>query len=159
MNAFERLGVGEPTEIISGRTEIIGDRAVVVPGVDNPKQYMEGKYTAQDRIDVGFQNNGATIGPGLDVTFIAAVSTPFKPEEFIIPSDIAPDLSVTAIVIGPNSYTDGGPVPAAVYSEVSVTRKVSWDTVQTSVQIKITIHNDSAAAVIGKISLRGLRLR
>lgn len=163
MNALDRMmGNGQVNgeyDIVSGPYEIIGDKAVLVPDVDKPGQYTEGKFTAQDRIDLGFQNNGAAIAPGAEVIFIAQASTPFKPEEFVIPSYLAPDLAVTAVNIGPNSYIDGGPVQASAYTEVATTRKVSWATVQTSVQIKITLRNISAAPVVGWLSLRGLRLR
>jgi hypothetical protein len=161
-SAFDRMmgnQVNGEVDIVGGPYEIIGDKAVLVPDVDKPGQYTEGKFTAQDRIDVGFSNNGQVIAPGADVVFTAQVSTPFKPEEMIIPSNLAPDLAVAAVVIGPNSYIDGGAIQAAAYTEVSTARKVSWATVQTSVPIKITLRNISAAPVNGWVNLRGLRLR
>lgn len=164
-NAYASLmgagnSVGEPRdEFVGAPIEIVGDRAVVVAEVDNPAKYLEGKYVAQDRIDVGFAN-GATLAAGASAVYSATVSTPFKPEELTIPSWLAPDVSIMAVDIGPNRYIDGqSGIPGDQYSEVSNTRKVSWGTVQTGVPIQITVRNDKAVAVTVKFALRGLRLR
>lgn len=152
--------VGEPRDSFVGAPyEIVGDKAVVVADVDNPAKYLEGRYTAQDRIDVGFGDN-AVLLPGVIATYQAQLSTPFKPEELTIPSWLAPDISVLAVDIGPNRYIDGGHgIPGDQYSEVSNTRKVSWGTVQTTVPIAIQVRNDSIAPVNIKFAIRGLRLR
>lgn len=151
--------VGETRdEFVSGPVEILSDRAIVVPEVDNPAKYLEGKYIAQDRIDVGF-GNAAALAIGATTPYTQTVSTPFKPEELTVPSWLAPFVSITAIDIGPNRYIDGGPVPGDQYSEVSNTRKVSWGTVQTGVPIVITLRNDSGNVLVVKFCLRGLRLR
>lgn len=161
MSAFDQMmgnSVGGPVEMLGQPIEILGERAMAVAEVDNPAKYLEGRYVAQDRIDVGFGNN-AVLAAGATTEFTAVVSTPFKPEELVIPSWLAPDVSITNADIGPNKYIDGGPVPGDQYSEVATTRKVSWGTVQTSVPIKITLRNDSAVPVNVKFALRGLRLR
>lgn len=159
------LGLNGPVEIVGGRNgymgqpvEIIGDRAIAVAEVDKPSTYLEGKYTAIDRIDVGFGDN-AVLGVGATTTFTAMVSTPFKPEEMVFPSWLAPFVSITNVDIGPSKYVDGGAVPADIYSEVSTARRVSWGTVQTSVTIRVTVRNDSPAPVNVKFALRGLRLK
>ena len=160
-NAYDAMmgNVGDPREFVGAPIEIVGDRAVVVTEVDNPAKYLEGKYVAQDRIDVGFGNN-AVLAPGATQSFVATTSCPFKPEELTVPSWLAPDVSITAIDIGPCRYLDGqAGVPGDQYSEVSNTRKVSWGTVQTGVPMSISIRNDSLAAVNIKFALRGLRLR
>lgn len=164
-NAYELMGlgagsVGEPRDTYVGQPiEIVGDRAVVVAEVDNPAKYLEGKFVAQDRIDIGV-GNAATLAIGATTTYPVTVSTPFKPEELTVPSWAAPSLSIMAIDIGPNRYIDGqNGIPADQYSEVSNTRKVSWGTVQTGVPIQISVRNDSAAAVVIKFAIRGLRLR
>lgn len=162
-NAYSELmgagSVGDPREFVGAPIEIVGDKAVVVADVDNPAKYLEGKYVAQDRIDVGF-GNAVTLAAGATATYTATVSTPFKPEELTIPSWLAPDVSIMAVDIGPNRYIDGqSGVPGDQYSEVSNTRKVSWGTVQTGVPIAISVRNDTAAAVTIKFALRGLRLR
>jgi hypothetical protein len=163
-NAYASLmgaDVGDPREFVGAPIEIVGDRAVAVPDVDNPAKYLEGRFTVQDRIDVGFGNN-ATLAPGAVQQFAATISSPFKPEELTIPSWLAPDVSVMAIDIGSCRYIESGTgsgVPADQYSEVSNTRKVSWGTVQTQVPIQITLRNDTAAAVNVKFCIRGLRLR
>lgn len=159
------LGLNGPVEIVGGRggymgqpVEIIGDRAVAVAEVDKPSTYLEGKFTAIDRIDVGFGDNAVLAAGGI-VTYDATVSTPFKPEEMVFPSWLAPSVSITNVDIGPSKYIDGGSVPADIYSEVSTARRVSWGTVQTSVKIRVTIRNDSAVPVNVKFALRGLRLK
>lgn len=164
-NAYELMGlgagsVGEPRNTYVGAPiEIVGDRAIVVADVDNPAKYLEGKYTAQDRIDIGF-GNAVSLAAGATFTYSTTVSTPFKPEELTVPSWLAPDVSIMAIDIGPCRYIDGqNGIPGDQYSEVSNTRKVSWGTVQTGVPIAITLRNDTAAAVTVKLALRGLRLR
>jgi hypothetical protein len=163
-NAYARMmgagDVGEPrSEFVGAPIEIVGDRAVVVAEVDNPAKYLEGKYTAQDRIDVGF-GNAAILAAGAITTYTTTVSTPFKPEELTVPSWAGPNLSITAIDIGPCRYIDGqSGIPGDQYSEVSNTRKVSWGTVQTGVPMAITVRNDSAGPVVIKLCVRGLRLR
>jgi hypothetical protein len=160
-NAYEALmgsSVGS-RDFVGSPIEIVGDRAVVVADVDNPAKYLEGKYSAQDRIDVGF-GNSAALAAGAVATYVATISTPFKPEELTIPSWLAPDVSIMAVDIGPSRYIDGqSGIPGDQYSEVSNTRKVSWGTVQTTVPIAITLRNDSANPVTVKMALRGLRLR
>jgi hypothetical protein len=167
MNAFEQaMGVGSPIEMLGGPAEIlsgydgtdVGDRANMVADIDNPAKYLEGKYTIQDRIDLGFSQNPATIAPGATQLFTAVCSSPFKPLRFLIDSAVAADVSVMSVVIGSAIYVEGGPVPGAMYSEVSTEGRVSWRTVQTTVPIQIVIRNDSAAPVSCKLGLRGFRL-
>lgn len=162
-NAYSALmgdNVGEPHDSYVGAPiEIVGDRAVVVADVDNPAKYLEGKYTAQDRIDLGF-GNAAVLPAGATGTYSASCSSPFKPEEMTIPSWLAPDVSVMAIDIGSSRYIEGqNGVPGDQFSEVSNTRKVSWGTVQTTVPISITLRNDSPVPIVIKFAIRGLRLR
>jgi hypothetical protein len=158
-NAFDHMmgSVNGTTEIGSPFVEI-GERTMAVPEVDQVAKYTEGKYTIQDRIDIGIGDN-AVLAPGATVTYQTTVTTPFKPESFTIPSSFASDVSVVGIDIGPCRYIDGLPVPGDNYSEVSLDRKVSWGTVQTGVPIRVTLRNDTAAAVNVKMTLRGLRLR
>lgn len=167
MNGFEQaLGVGQPIEMLGSPTEIlgaydgsdVGDRANMVADIDNPAKYLEGKYTIQDRIDLGFAQNPTTIAPGATQLFTAVCSSPFKPLRFLIDSSVATDVSVMSVVIGSAIYVEGGPVPGAMYSEVSTEGRVSWRTVQTTVPIQILIRNDSAAPVAVKMSIRGFRL-
>jgi len=159
------MGVGSPIEMLGGPAEIlsgydgdVGDRANMVADIDNPAKYLEGKYTIQDRIDLGFAQNPTIIAPGATQLFTAVCSSPFKPLRFLIDSAVASDVSVMSVVIGSAIYVEGGPVPGAMYSEVSTEGRVSWRTVQTTVPIQIIIRNDSAAAVSCKLGLRGFRL-
>jgi hypothetical protein len=159
MNGFEQaMGVGQPIEMLGGPTEMLGDPASMVADIDNPAKYLEGKYTIQDRIDLGFAQNPATIAPGAIQLFTAVCSSPFKPLRFLIDSAVAADVSVVSVVIGSAIYIEGGPVPGAMYSEVSTEGRVSWRTVQTTVPIQIGIRNDSAAPISCKLGLRGFRL-
>lgn len=159
MNAMDTImGVGEPFELVSGGVEMLGDRAVAVADIDNPAKYLEGKYTIQDRIDLGFAQNAAVIAPGGQLLFTAVCSSPFKPLEFVIDSTVATFLSVMSVVIGSAIYVEGGAVPGAIYSEVSLARKISWRTVQTTVPIQVLIRNDDIAAHAVKMAVRGFRL-
>jgi hypothetical protein len=159
MNAFERMmAVNGPTDILSGPVEMLGDPAAMVPTVDQPARYTEGKYAIEDRIDLGFAQNPTVVAPGATQAFTAQCSSPFKPEKFMIDSAIATDISVTDIAIGSSRYIEGGPVPGAIYSEVAVTNRISWRTVQTTVPITITVRNDSANPVSVKMAVRGFRL-
>jgi hypothetical protein len=156
-NAFERL-VGMNGPIDMGDVEMLGDPAMYVPEVDRPAKYTEGKYTIQDRIDLGFAQNPTVIQAGQQAVFTAACSSPFKPERFMIDSAIAADVSVMSVDIGSARYVEGGPVPGSQYSEVSVANRVSWRTVQTTVPITVTIRNDSGNPVSVKMGVRGFRL-
>lgn len=156
-NAFDAItGVSGPTEI--GNVEMVGDRAMLVADVDKPAKYLEGHYTIQDRIDLGSPQNPTNLAAGAIQQFNFVCSSPFKPEQFIIDSTVATDISVLAIDIGSSRYIEGGSVPGAMYSEVSTLRYVSWRTVQTTVPIQITVRNDTLLTVTVKMAIRGLRL-
>jgi hypothetical protein len=158
-NAFDAMmgnGVGD--------VQIVGDRVLQVAEVDKPATYLnDGKFTAQDRIDLGFTpdqaGGGTTLAPGASLEFQAQCTTPFKPEQLIIDSAQAGDLTILQITANSVMYIDGAPVPATGYSEVSTATRVSWGTIQTSGLVKITVRNDGAAAFAVRMSLRGLRLR
>lgn len=147
-----------------GDVEIVGDRVRQVAEVDKVAVYTnDGKYIAQDRIDMGFIPDMAALGTslaaGAQQEFQAEATTPFKPEELIIDSSQATDLSIVSVNANSVNYIDGGAVPASAYSEVSNARRVSWGTIQTSGKIKIVVRNDSAAPIVIRMSVRGLRLR
>jgi hypothetical protein len=164
-NALDRIA-GLEGAIDIGLTEILGDAAALVPEVDKPKSYTEGKYTIADRIDLGFSQcpllvaaSGALpLGPMTPFTLQAVCSSPFKPERFTIDSSVATDISIASIDIGSARYIEGGLVPGAVYSEVAVTSKISWRTVQTTVPIVVKGQNDTTAPIVVKASIRGFRL-
>lgn len=165
MTAFDRIaGLEGPIEM--GLTEILGDAAMAVPEVDKFQKYTEGKYTIADRIDLGFTQcpllvaaSGALPGgPFTSFTLTGSCSSPFKPERFIIDSTVATDVSIESIDIGSARYIEGGKIPGAVYSEVAVTSKISWRTVQTTVPIVIKGQNDTTSAIVVKAAIRGFRL-
>jgi hypothetical protein len=92
-NAYDAL-MGTSGDVEIGKVEIVGRRAIAVPESDNPQKFLEGKYTVADRISVGFPQNPATIGAGLQLQFVAQLSTPFKAEKMVIDSEHAADVSV-----------------------------------------------------------------
>jgi len=159
MSALDRIaGLEGPIDL--GLTEILGEAAVMVPEVDKPAKYTEGKYSIADRIDLGFDLCPLSVAgvPGTPFTLKAVCSSPFKPERFIIDSTCATDISITAIDIGSSRYVEGGKIPGAVYSEVAVTSKISWRTVQTTVPIVVSGQNDTATPIVVKAAIRGFRL-
>ena len=163
MSALDRLaGLEGPIDL--GLTEILGDAAILVPEVDKPAKYTEGKYTVADRIDLGFRECplpvAGAVAPATFVPFTlnAVCSSPFKPERFVIDSAVATDISITDIAIGSSRYIEGGKVPGAIYSEVAVTSRISWRTVQTTVPIIISGQNDTVNAIVVKACIRGFRL-
>lgn len=158
MNDFDRM-MGN-----TGDIEIVGDRVRQVAEVDKPATYTaDGKYIAQDRIDLGFNPDmgglGTTLAVGATQEFVGVCTTPFKPEELIIDSAQAGDLTITQVNANSVLYIDGAPVPATCYSEVSTARRVSWGTIQASGLVRISIRNDGANPLAVRMSLRGLRLR
>ena len=162
-NPFSNLmGVSDPDMAeVGAPITILGDPAAAVAEVDRPAKFLTGNYTIQDRIDIGLGNN-AVLAAGATATYACSVSSPFKPESLTIPSWLAPDVSVMDVKIGSDLYVESNPVsgvPGDQFSEVSVTRKVSWGTVQTNVPIQITLRNDTALPVNVKMAIRGLRLK
>lgn len=151
MGVSGRVEIGAPIEIV-------GDRTVRTQDVAPRSSYREGDYTKEDVIDLGFREAGTLIGPGLSLQCNAVCSNPFKPLEFMIDSSIAADVSVTAIDIASARYVQGGAVPGSVYSEASTGRNISWDTVQSTVPIQVTLRNDSAVPVPVRMSIRGRRI-
>lgn len=166
MNGYDAMmgnGTVGDTQILRGLNSV-GDPAVNVAEVDRPGTYTNnGAFTAMDRIELGFTPDqaglGTTLAPGASLEFTAECTTPFKPEQLIIDSAQAGDLTIMSINANAIQYVDGGPVQATSFSEVSTARFVSWGTVQTSGKIKIVLRNDGAAAFAVRMSVRGLRLR
>jgi len=157
-NAYDRMmGVGD-VDILSGNVDILGDPAAAVDAANPVGKYIDGKYTIQDRIDLGFAENGTVVAAGALQTFNATCASPFKPLEFVIDSTIATFLSITLIRIGASIYVEGGPVAGAIYSEVSLARKISWRTVQTQVPIQVTVRNNDVNPHAVNMTVRGFRL-
>lgn len=81
----------------------------------------------------------------------------FRPERFVVPSDIAFDFGLVDLKVGNESQlVSGGEVPCAVFSEVSIDTNVSFKTAEVGNQLIASVRNkdavndiEFAAAMIG----------
>jgi hypothetical protein len=72
----------------------------------------------------------------------------FRPERLIIPSDIAFDLRITDVRVGTQSqFASTDPIPAAVFTEVSVNTAISFKTAEVGNLLSFTAFNASGAPV------------
>ena len=72
----------------------------------------------------------------------------FRPERLIIPSDIAFDLRITDVRVGTQSqFASTDPIPAAVFTEVSVNTAISFKTAEVGNLLSFTAFNASVAPV------------
>ncbi len=83
----------------------------------------------------------------------------FRPERFVVPSDIAFDLGVQDLKVGNTSqFVQNVEVPAAIFTEVAMDTFVAFDTAEIGNQISATLRNKTAsdvefsAAAIGTIA-------
>jgi hypothetical protein len=84
---------------------------------------------------------------GTTVTLTAAPQAAFKPQRFIVASNIAPAFTINSIRIGARLQTVDGSetgVPATVYSEVAQNNLMDFDTVQPGITISVRVTNISA---------------
>lgn len=146
-----------------GAVTILGDLAAMVQDPTEADRaitkYTQQGYTASDRIFVGLEGQ-KILAAGVEDTFQAPVSTPFKPERVTIPSWCAPFLVITSIQIGPVLLVDGrGGIPADIFTEVSTNNRISWPTVETSQDIIFRIRNVGVAPTRVSPAVYGVRLR
>jgi hypothetical protein len=157
-NAYERaMGVGD--------VEILGSPAAETDGANVHEYQYEGqrKFVKGYKIDFGFGFDPATglptVIPNLGrQSFFIQPKTPFKPEEMIIPSEIAPGLFMTKMTHMDREYMDGDPIPCSGYSEVSTRRQLDLVTINTADRFQIEFLNLSGAAVGFYGSFRGKKV-
>lgn len=81
----------------------------------------------------------------------------FRPERFVVPSDIAFDFGLVDLKVGNESqFVSGGEVPCAAFTEVSIDTDVSFKTAEVGNQLIASVRNKDAvndieftAAMIG----------
>lgn len=158
-----------------GTTEIIGgDDLDLLMGADDDFDLLMGA-TAQGRTPSQQMARARNIDPnaaaviqralntrrrfplGLPTLPIAAGATQelrtqpqflFRPERLIIPSDIAFDLRITDVRVGTQSqFASTDPIPAAVFTEVSVNTAISFKTAEVGNLLSFTAFNASGAPV------------
>lgn len=161
MNVYQAMRGGRVsgTEIL-GQPEILGDPAALVAteADQDVVRYTQNGYRASDRIHFGVTGT-QLLAAGATQTFSQGVATPFKPTKMTIPSVVAPFLVITSCKIGPTELIDGQGVAADIFSEVSLNAGISWPTVETSQEIKITLQNIGPDPVMPRVSVHGIRLR
>jgi hypothetical protein len=89
-----------------------------------------------------------TIGANATNTINTQPQFLFRPERLIIPSDIAFDLRITDVRVGTQSqFASTDPIPAAVFSEVSVNTAISFKTAEVGNLVSFSALNVTADPV------------
>lgn len=104
---------------------------------------------------LGLNSTGAILAgaPGTAVSFPQII---FRPERFIVPSDIAGQFLITQIIVGKNpQQVSADPIPARVFDERGVGVRLSMDTAQISQQITINVVNIGGAPAIFRAAMIG----
>jgi hypothetical protein len=101
-------------------------------------------------------NSTAAIGAGLPGTAVSFPQIVFRPERFVVPSDIAGQFLISQIIIGKNpQQVSADPIPARVFDERGVGVRLSMDTAQISQQITINVVNIGGAPAIFRAAMIG----
>lgn len=151
-----------------GDSEIVGTDALALIGAAQAAApaHPAVKAAQQKALQaIAMRNAGAVIKTGLDKrrryplgfvpTTLPASTTAlvpsapqnlFRPERFVVPSDIAFDVGVVDIKVGNQSQlVQSVEVPAALFSEVAIDTNVTFDTAEVGNQVSVQVRNKTLA--------------
>lgn len=107
--------------------------------VTRPMEFTKGRQTP---IGLGPE----LVQPGAILTIITSPQIVFRPERFVVPSDIAGLFSLVDLKVGKNSQlASQNEIPCRTFDERSVGVTLKCDTAQISQQISVTVRNVSGA--------------
>jgi hypothetical protein len=149
-----------------GDSEIVGTDALALIGAAHAAGPSHVNAARQKALQaIAMRNAGAVIKTGLDKrrryplgfvpTTLPASTTAlvpsapqnlFRPERFVVPSDIAFDVGVVDIKVGNASQlVQSVEVPAALFSEVAIDTNVTFDTAEVGNQVSVQVRNKTLA--------------
>lgn len=107
--------------------------------VTRPMEFTKGRQTP-----IGLGPD--LVAPGAILTIITSPQIVFRPERFVVPSDIAGLFSLVDLKVGKNSQlASQNEIPCRTFDERSVGVALKCDTAQISQQISVTVRNVSGA--------------
>lgn len=107
--------------------------------VTRPMEFTKGRQTP-----IGLGPD--PVAPGAILTIITSPQIVFRPERFVVPSDIAGLFSLVDLKVGKNSQlASQNEIPCRTFDERSVGVALKCDTAQISQQISVTVRNVSGA--------------
>ena len=156
MSAYDDLMAGSVGDVDIGDVDI-GDPAEMTPALA-AKLYTDRPFTREDEVDLGIYD-GVAIAPGASRQVAVQSDNPFKPIALCVPSWQAPGLQIANVKINAINLVEGQPVPADMFTEVSLIAGVNYPTIQTSGRIVMDLNNTSAAPITPNIGIKGRRIR
>lgn len=131
-----------------GTQEIVGavNPAVQAAMARQTKAVVQKRLESSRRYPLGFTPtavpaNGTAVVP-------AGPQALFRAERIIVPSDIAFDLGITDLKVGNSSQlAQSVEVPAAMFTEVAIDSRITFDTAEIGNQISISLRNKTGAIV------------
>lgn len=107
--------------------------------VTRPMEFTKGRQTP-----IGLGPD--IVAAGAILTIITSPQIVFRPERFVVPSDIAGLFSLVDLKVGKNSQlASQNEIPCRTFDERSVGVTLKCDTAQISQQISVTVRNVSGA--------------
>lgn len=143
----DMLDVSAGYQTIMGRDDVdpltklaIARRLAQQAVVTRPMEFTKGRQTP-----IGLGPD--LVAAGAILTIITSPQIVFRPERFVVPSDIAGLFSLVDLKIGKNSQlASQNEIPCRTFDERGVGVTLKCDTAQISQQISVTVRNTSGAA-------------
>jgi hypothetical protein len=112
--------------------------------------------TKSREFPIGFDSGPVLIVAGAATQIISRPQVPFRPERFVVPSDIAGSFTIDDIKVGKDSQLVAtGPIPARIFEEGSFGVRLSMDTAQVANDITVSATNVSLAAARFRAAMIG----
>ncbi len=104
---------------------------------------------------LGFRTT-VPVGAGLNAVVTERPQLPFRPERFIVPSDIAGSFEIADFRIGKNSQlVTAQAVPARTFQEDATNTLLGLDTAQVCQDITLSVNNIGGAALFFRATMIG----
>lgn len=162
--------IGEDDDLIGDYLEIAGDDVsdMLEVGAQRPRVNRMAMALAHNKAMLRTRGPtkaryfplgvpATTIAAGLASTITVRPQVPFRPQRFIVPSDIAGAFTIGDIRVGKNSqFVTADAVPARAFQEDASTGiEFGFDTAQVSQDISVVANNISAAQQVFRAIFMG----
>jgi hypothetical protein len=138
----------------AGTTDIVGAvppaaaRAALARRIAGRKAAMVRRVPLQSQRLCPLGILPTSIAAGVQVQIPGSPQNVFRPERLVVPADIAYDFGIVDVKVGNSSQlVQAVEVPGALFSEVAVGSRVTFDTAEVGNQISLTARNKSGAAL------------
>lgn len=112
--------------------------------------------TRSREFPIGFDSGVNLIAANAATQIVSRPQVPFRPERFVVPSDIAGSFTIDDLKIGKDSQLVAtGPIPARIFEEGSFGVRLQMDTAQVANDITVSATNVSLAAARFRAAMIG----